>query len=149
MGKTTSKAMTPTTLDRWWSPWCVGLWSSHALPRATSTPLAAQSHVRKRARTHLASRKNKFYIKAHLWVNWGKYQIALEIRCLREFSMEMLTCSIHQMLCFSLNIGICLLCLGGCRKTWCFPIFLNEIKEIKIHISLYRWLVDRWIDYKK
>lgn len=53
--------------------------------------------------------------------------------------MEILTCSLHQMLCFLQTIGICLLYLGGCRKTWCFLIFLNEMKGIKIYSVLCKY----------
>lgn len=58
--------------------------------------------------------------------------------------MEILTCSLHQMLCFSQTTGICPLYLGGCQKTWCFLIFLNGTKGIKIYSALckYGLLVD-------
>lgn len=137
------KQRNPTTLDRWRRRECWDLCSRWSLSRATNTPLVAQGHVRERARTHLASRKNKFFTKAYFWVNWGSNRYLQKTDALREFSVEILTCSIHQMLCFLQSIGICLLYLGGCLRTWCFLIFPNEIR------NLYICPGGGWINYKK
>lgn len=52
---------------------------------------------------------------------------------------------------FFIELGICLFYLGGCLKIWCFLIFLNEIKVIKICIFfyIYIWLVDELIIRRK
>lgn len=71
----------PCDEDNIWSHeslqhWTDGKGSAARAPEAvtpsrdTDTPLVAHSHVRERARTHLALRKEELFRKAHFRVNW-------------------------------------------------------------------------------
>lgn len=87
--------------------------------RDTNTPLVAHSHVRERARTHLALRKQELFRKAHFRVNWEStthHQI-IDARKNPRWKFQHAPFTRHCSFFFFNNIRICLLYLGGCVTT--------------------------------